>query len=302
MTSTPHATRPIPTARLLVGSARRTASFARDHLLALVLCIALLVAAAFITQRLQASYLQHNGFNPTFADSLIWLLGPANATPFPLLWCVCPVVAMTWLLFMERGRDEANWAVRHGSFRRLWATRLVETTLVSLTFGFIAFAAATAASLIGTAAGSTPLVNFDDPHSLFAAFCDGTTTRPPSLATLLATALCLSLLAPCVLITLHALLRWILPGEVLAFLLITAAGLTAVHSPLAFALDAARALGTNLTLTNPLALLYETSSIAHATWLPGATHHLWLMPAVWLAAATLGLATAHRKELPPKKN
>lgn len=302
MIPTPQPTHPISTVRLLAGSARRTTAFARDHLLALALCIALLVVAAFITQRLQANYLQHNGFNPTFADSLIWLLGPANATPFPLLWCICPVVAMTWLLFMERGRDEANWAVRHGSFRRLWATHLVETALVSLAFGFVAFAAAAAASFIGTAASGAPLVNFDNPHSLFAAFCDGATTRPPSLAMLLATALCLSLLAPCALSALHALLRWIIPGEVLPFLLITAAGLTAVHSPLAFALDAARALGTNLTLTNPLALLYETSSITHATWLPGATHHLWLMPTIWLATTTLGLAIARRKELLPRKN
>lgn len=279
--------------RLFGDCAKRYWSFVVDNAVAFCCCLIVVVVATFITHGIQTSYLRHNGFDPTFADSVIWLLGAGNATLFPLLWCICPAVAMVWLIYLDRGRKGANWALRHGGFRELWIECLVDALTTACMIGVVAFVAAVAVS----AAQSHVIIDFENPHGMFAALTEGRTMDSPSLASLLAVSFALCLCVPAATVAVFALLRWVLSNELFPFFIVVVSGLSIVHGSLSFVVDLASAFGLPLDFANPLALLYETSSVAYHTWLPGASHGLWLQVAIVVGAFGVGLLFSDKKEI-----
>ncbi len=272
---------------------QRYFSFMKSSLLSFAICLTAIVAATIVTQIIQMNYLLHYGFDPTFADSIIWLLGSGNATLLPLLWCICPCIAALWLVNLDRRTLSANWILRHRSFRELWLERVYDATATAFIIGIVTFASVALVSYFNT----HNLIDFEQSHSVFAALADGTTVASPPILLLLFFSLALCLLASIAISVVFSLLYWVLSEPTLSFTVIMLLGLSPTHGSLSFVVDLAQGIGWPLgAFVNPLSFFYNTSSISYLTWLPGADHGLWLQMAVIAFSILLGIVYARKKE------
>lgn len=86
---------------------------------------------------------------------------------------------------------------------------------------------------------------------------------------------------------------------VVPFAVLTAIGLPIVHGPQSGFIEVARAMGLPVdasSVTNPLAIPFETATVFYPSWLPGESHGILLLVAIAAATAAAGAAFLPSKE------
>lgn len=227
--------------------------------------------------------------NASAVDALIWAFDPSVG--ISLLWFVCPAIFMVALSRVWKEKERAHVIVAHGSEGKVFASYLADVLLLAL--------AGTAVLLVtllacGLATFGT-VSNFGDSSSLMASYVKETTegfgfsTALPVFALYGFLSLAFSGMA-------FYVVRVICKNTVAAFGVVAACGLPQVHGATSFVYDAAKTVGLNMPIVNPLSYLYETASVFYPSWIPGASHSLWVLALAVACLVGIGFVVTHGRD------
>lgn len=206
----------------------------------------------------------------TVIDVVIWAFDPSAGVS--LLWVVCPMILMVALSRMWKEKEHAHVIVAHGSEERLFLSYFIDVFLFSLAATAVLLGTLTACGFAVYGVAS----NLDSPSSLMVSYSKATAEGVGLAAALPVFALYgfLSLMFSGM--AFYA-TRAVCKNSAIAFGIVTACGLPQVHGATSFVYDAAKALGLNMPIVNPLSYLYESASVFYPSWIPGAGHGLWAL-------------------------
>lgn len=216
----------------------------------------------------------------TAVDALIWAFDPSAG--ISLLWVVSPAIFMTALSYLWKEKERAHIIVAYGSEGRMFASYLSDVVVLALSVTMVLLGVLLLCGYVIFGSAS----NFDSPSSLMAAYTEET-LEGFDLASSLPVFFVYGFLSLMFSGMAFYTLRAICKNTVLAWGIVIACGLPQIHGSTSFIYDAAKAVGMNMPIVNPLSYLYESSGVFYPSWLPGASHGFWVL--VLIVACLIGI-------------
>lgn len=236
--------------------------------------------AIVITRYIHAEYAFARGSTPSVSELIITYMS-ADAS-LSGAWLLCPALAALLLSRMWEQDSNPAFVLEHGAWRRLWATHLADTLLITL---LVATTGWLLCLLLAFLEGG-PLTGGPDGSVAPALGQIAIASYAFLVSTTAFSGLCFGAL------------RWIAGSTAPAFIALTLLALPTVHGPNSFVYDIVRNIPGLALFANPLHSFYTFSSIDWERWTYwGPGMRLWFLPLVSLMPAAAIWIMANRREL-----
>lgn len=270
----------------------RLRRFARHHEGLLMAALALaLVVIRYLHAEL-ALYAAESGCSLSTADYVIYAVFE-DAT-LPGAWLFVPGVSVLFCSALWSREDNPAFVACRRSRAALWLGQMGDALLASA----VSSLAYMSLVVLSSCASAGVTCNFGDSSSLFALRTGQVLAQPPSLASVVIAALCLTFLASSLVLACFASVR-LLVGSSAAGSVVLVPSLPVVHDTNSFVYDVVRNLSGGLLGENPLHALYSLSSVSWGTWLDGAGHNLWMLPLEMACVALVVLPAVSLRDFLP---
>ena len=225
-------------------------------------------------------------------SSMDLLVNAADPTRgLPLVWLVCPLIAMVYLGVLWTEKDLAVLVIRSRGRLPFAASMVVDVALISVLASFVIVLILLLSGLLF----GLGVCDFDSETSLFARSTAGATLANVAVFPMISIVCAYIFTAQFILGMMFCFFRMVF-GAKPSFAIIVLLCLPAIHAHDSFVYDIMHNIsGGTVIIPNPISYIFEYASISYASWLDSSHYILWLL-CVAVCVSLLALVASLRKE------